>query len=122
VTPPPPGAIVGAHLLEQLPRGELMQDPLERDEGALGLEARAGRDLRAAAGLPRDRLQPGALEDPERQPVDELVVEVPGAEEGAVEEGTQRGGKRLLEPGGEGSRLGERDLGPGHVTSRSVAR
>ena len=122
MTPPPPGAIVGAPLLEELPRGELAEDPVEWDQGAPGLEARAGRDLRRADRFPRDRLQPGALEDPERQPVDELVVEVPGAEEGAVEQGAQRGRERLLEPGGEGSRLGERDFAPGHVTSRSVAR
>ncbi len=99
-----------------------MEDPLQRDEGALGLEARAGRDLRAAARLPHGRLQPGALEDPERQPVDELVVEVPGAEKGAVEEWAQRRGQRLLELGGEDRRLGERDLAPRHVTPRSVAR
>ena len=66
-------------------RGELPEDPVERDQGLSRIEARAGRDVRRAARLSRGRLQSRALEDAERQPVDELIVEVPGAEERAAE-------------------------------------
>ncbi len=66
------------------------QDPVYRDACAAELEAGADGDFLGSAGLSGRRLEVACAEDPERQAMNELIVEATGADE--------RGAKEWLEP------------------------
>ena len=90
-------------LLEEPPSGEPSQDPVDRRQRAPHLESRAGRDFLRGARLARRRLEPRRPEDLEREPMDELVVEVVRADERCSEGGRERRGKEAGDgPGGLG--------------------
>jgi hypothetical protein len=73
--------------LQDPPRRQPPQHPVERNDGLADIESLAGGDRLCAAPLPKRRLEPRFTDDLEHQAIDELVVQEVRPEERGVKEG-----------------------------------